>query len=164
MQNEKQNCCQLSLVIMFQWLLVVIFSVIIISNSAHSFNIINDPKTGLGLHPPKTPTTNDEFFNDNTNSTYNNTNITNTTTTTNNKNDKNCTQQQQQQHKQYEGHEEYNAEIRPCMFCNQSVSCDPDYLVCRENVCMLDDYEGNLFVALKCFALVMLGAASLYLK
>ena len=35
---------------------------------------------------------------------------------------------------------------RPCMFCNQSVSCDPDYFVCRENVCMLDDYEGNLFV------------------
>ena len=37
-------------------------------------------------------------------------------------------------------------EFRPCMFCNQSVNCDPDYLVCRENVCMLDDYEGNLFV------------------
>ena len=37
-------------------------------------------------------------------------------------------------------------EYRPCMFCNQSVSCDPDYLVCRENVCMLDEYEGNLFV------------------
>ena len=77
--------------------------------------------------------------------------------TTTNKNDKNCTQHQQQQHKQHdEGHEEYNAKIRPCMFCNQSVSCDPDYLVCRENVCMLDDYEGNLLsVALKnaiCFS------------
>ena len=72
---------------MFQRLLLilVIFSLIIISNagSTHSFNFkINDPKTGLGLHPPKTPTTTNEqaedFFND-TNSTYSTTNINNTT-------------------------------------------------------------------------------------
>ena len=72
---------------MFQRLLLiwVIFSLIIISNAGsitHSFNLINDPKTGLGLHPPKTPTTTNEqaedFFND-TNSTYSNTDINNTT-------------------------------------------------------------------------------------
>ena len=146
---------------MFQWLLVILSLVILISNGTHSFNIINDTKTGLELHPPKTLTTNDEDFNA-TNSNYSNTNIINISARTTIKSDiKNCTQQQQQQHKQHkqnEGHEEeYHAEIRPCMFCNQSVSCDPDYLVCRENVCMLVDYEGNLFCCIK-----MLGGESLF--
>lgn len=34
-------------------------------------------------------------------------------------------------------------DYQPCTFCNQTVSCNPDYLVCRDNVCMLDGYGGK---------------------